>query len=155
MPLVEDHYPVPQRHRLHLIVGHIDHGGAQLLVQARQLGTHLSAQGGIQVGERLVEQEHIGFAHYGASDGDPLALAPGELGRFAIQQMSQLQRLRHPVHLGRDLGLLRVVEQQGEAHVLGHRQVGIERIGLEYHGDPPLGGIDLIGPQLTDVEIAG
>ena len=33
-PLVEDRDPVPHGHGLHLIVGDINHGGAQLLVQA-------------------------------------------------------------------------------------------------------------------------
>ena len=70
-------------HRLDLVVGHVDHGGRQLLVQAQQLDAHLAAQGRVQVGQRLVEQEHPRLPHDGAPDRHPLPLAPGQRARPA------------------------------------------------------------------------
>ena len=55
-------------------------------MQALQLHAHLHAQLRIQVGERLVEQEHLRVAHDGAPDGDALALPAGELPRLALEQ---------------------------------------------------------------------
>ena len=57
--LVHDHDPVGEGHGLDLVVGDVDHGGAQLLVQPRDLEPDGRAQGGVEVGERLVEQEHL------------------------------------------------------------------------------------------------
>ena len=40
-------------HSLGLVVGNVDEGGSQLLVQLDDLGTHAGTQLGIQVGQRL------------------------------------------------------------------------------------------------------
>ena len=47
----------PRSWPLDLVVGHIDDGGAHAVVELLDLGTHLDAQLGVEVGERLVEQE--------------------------------------------------------------------------------------------------
>jgi len=52
---------------------------AHLLVHLLDLGAHLHAQLGVEVGERLVEQEHLGIAHDGTAHSDALALAAREL----------------------------------------------------------------------------
>ena len=74
---IHEHDAVGERHRLDLIMRDIDHGGAKLLVQALDLAPHLVAQLGVEVGQRLVEQEDLRVAHDGAADGDALALAAG------------------------------------------------------------------------------
>ena len=70
-----------QRHRLDLVVGDVDDGLAEALVQLLDLDAHLDAQLGVEVGQRLVEQEHVRLAHQRPADGDALALAAGELAR--------------------------------------------------------------------------
>ena len=62
-------------------------------MQARDLGAHLHAQFGIEIGERLVEQEHFGLAHDGPAHGHALTLATGECGGFAIQEFPKLEDL--------------------------------------------------------------
>jgi hypothetical protein len=47
-------------------------------VQLGDLHAHLDAQLGVQVGQRLVEQEHRRLAHDGAAHGHALALTAGE-----------------------------------------------------------------------------
>jgi hypothetical protein len=51
-----------------VVVGHA-------LAQALDLGAHLHPELGVEVAERLVEQEDLGIAHDGAAHGDALALA--------------------------------------------------------------------------------
>jgi hypothetical protein len=46
---------------------------------ALDLGAHLHAQLGVEVGQRLVEQEHLGIAHDRAAHRDALALAARQL----------------------------------------------------------------------------
>ena len=76
----------PERHRLHLVVGHVDRRRAEPLVQALELGAHLHAELRVEVRQRLVHQERLRLAHHRAADRDPLALAAGQLGGLAIQQ---------------------------------------------------------------------
>ena len=80
-PVAHQHDPVGERHRLDLVVGDVDHRRGDLLVQPLDLAAHLVAELGVEVGERLVEQEDARAAHDGAADGDALALAAGELAR--------------------------------------------------------------------------
>ena len=79
--VLHEHDPVGERHRLDLVVGDVDHRRGDLLVQPLDLAAHLVAELGVEVGERLVEQEDPRVAHDGAADGDALALAAGELAR--------------------------------------------------------------------------
>jgi hypothetical protein len=44
-------------------------------MKAHQLDPHLGAERRVEIGERLIEQENLGFAHDSAADSDALALA--------------------------------------------------------------------------------
>ena len=58
-PVAHDRDAVAHRHRLDLVVRDVEHRRAQLLVQPRDVGAHLDAQLGVEVGERLVHQERL------------------------------------------------------------------------------------------------
>ena len=75
--VAHDDDAIGERHRLYLIVGDVDHGGLQPLVQLANLRPHLHAELGVEVGERLVEEEDDGLPHQSAAHGDTLALPPG------------------------------------------------------------------------------
>ena len=69
-------------------------------MQPADFGAHGDAQLGIEVRERLVEQEHLGLAHHGARHGDALALAAGEFAGAAIEkglEPNDLSDLQHPL----------------------------------------------------------
>jgi hypothetical protein len=55
-------------------------------VKLADVHAHLGAQGRVEVGERLVEQEQRRPADDRAAHGDALALAAGELLREAIEE---------------------------------------------------------------------
>ena len=82
-----------ERHRLDLIVGHVHGGDAETLVQQRQLVAHRHAELGVEVGEWLVHQEHARFTHDRAAHRDPLALAPRQRRRSAVEQRCQSERV--------------------------------------------------------------
>ena len=104
-------------------------------MQVADLGAHGHAQLGIQVGQRLVEQEQLGLAHDGAADGHALALAARELCGLALQQLVQPQQRGRLLHLAFDLGLGHLAPVlQAEGHVVVHRHVRVQRVGLEHHG---------------------
>jgi hypothetical protein len=65
------------------------------LMQPLDLDTQFGTQLGIEIGQRLVEQEHVDIAHQRPSDGDALALTAGQLRRLALSRGS-ICRIRPP-----------------------------------------------------------
>ncbi len=92
--MVHHHDAIGKRHRLDLVVGHVDRRGADLLVHLLDLDPHLHPQLGVEVGQRLVEQKHLRVAHDGAAHGHALALAAGQLLRLAVHQFDDIEHAR-------------------------------------------------------------
>ena len=65
-----------------------------------------------------------------------------------------MQSLGGGPHLLVDLRLVDPGELQAEGHVLVHRHVGVEGVGLEHHGDAAFGWVLVVDPALVDHEIA-
>ncbi len=133
--VAQDGHAVAQGHRLDLVVGDVDGRRAQPLVQARELGAHRGAQLGVEVRQRLVEQERPRLAHQRAADRDALALAARELRRAAAHQGLQAEHRRQLVHAPRHLLARRAALAQAEGEVLAHAHVRIQRVVLEDHRD--------------------
>ena len=73
------HDAVGHRQRLFQVVRHVDRRDAEPVLQLAQLDAHVGAQLGVEIGERLVEQQHRRLEHEGARQRDALLLAAGEL----------------------------------------------------------------------------
>jgi hypothetical protein len=101
------------------------------------LGPHPAAQAGIEIAERLVQQEHQGFLDQGAAERDPLLLAAGHLARLALHQVGDVESLGQRPDPRADLGLGAVLQLQPEGDVVERREVRIERVVLEDHRHPP------------------
>ena len=112
-------------------------------MQLGDLDAHLHAQLGVEVRQRLVEQERLGLAHDGPADGDALALPAGKLPRFAVHKLLQLQHARRFLDPLGDLGPGHAAHPQTEAEIFRDRHVRIERIGLEHHGDAAFARIEI------------
>ncbi len=138
---LHDGDPVGERQRLDLVVGHVDHRVLQRLVQPLDLDAQLRAQLGVEVRERLVEEEDIDIAHQCPADGDALALAAGKRCRLSLEKRLDLQDLGGAGHPLVDLGLRHLGHLQAEGEVLLHRHLRIERIGLEHHADAAVLGL--------------
>ncbi len=137
--------PVRHRERLLLIVGHVDERDPDLALDLLELDLHLPAQLQVERAERLVEQEHGGPVDQRARQGDPLALAAGELGRAglgALGEPDELERLADPP---RDLVLGDLAALQPEGDVALDVEVAEERVALEDHVD-----VALVGRHLLD-----
>ncbi len=119
-------------------MGHVNHGGAQILVHLHDFEAHVDAKRGVKIGQRLVKQEAFGIAHDGAADGNALALAAGKLARLAVEIFGEIERGGGLGHFRFDLGLGHAGHFQAEGNVAAHAHVRIERIGLEHHGEAAL-----------------
>ena len=133
--LVHDHHPI------HLAVEHVlqpvlddDHGAAGALLDLINELDGLLSGGGVQVGQRLVKQQHVHLSHHDAGQADPLFLSARNLvggvfeHPFHTYQSGGLGHLF--VHLvGRDTVVL-----QRKGNVLGHRQADELAVGVLQHG---------------------
>jgi hypothetical protein len=61
LPILEHRHPGAQGHGLDLVMGHIDGGHPQPVVQGGQLGPRRHPQRGVQVAEGLVHQVRLGI----------------------------------------------------------------------------------------------
>jgi hypothetical protein len=64
-----------------LIVGYVDCGETDLLLNATNFASQGFTQLGVKCGERLIEEQDLRFGGKGACQGDSLALSGGEFGR--------------------------------------------------------------------------
>ncbi len=153
--VAQDHDAVGQGHRLDLVVGDVDHRRGQVAVKPGDLDAGGDPEGGVEVGERLVEEEELRGAHDGAADRDPLALAAGELRRAAVKERVERQHGRCFGGAPGDFGAGLTGLFQPEAHVVAHREMRIERVGLEYHRQFALRGRHAVDPDPVDLDVAG
>ena len=82
-------------------------------MQLLDLEPHLGAQLGVEVGERLVEEEHADLLDQRPADGDALPLAARELRRLAVEQRLDLQELCRPGDALLDLGAVELAARRG------------------------------------------
>jgi hypothetical protein len=76
LALAHDDDAVAHRHRLDLVVGDVDRRRLDLALDPGDLRAHLDAELRVEVGERLVHQQHPRAAHDRPPHRDALALAP-------------------------------------------------------------------------------
>ncbi len=152
----EVHHGDALRHgdRLELVVGDEDGGATGLGVKAFQLDAHVGAQGGVEVRERLVHQKDVGVAHQRAGERDALLLPAAQLGRFAVEDVGDVEHLRHATHALRNFMLGHRTGAQTEGDVVEDRERRIERIGLEGERHVALIRLQAVDQPAADVHLA-
>ena len=119
------------------------------------LGAHLDAELGVEVGERLVHEVDLGGADDGAAHGDALALAAGEGGGLAVEELLEVEDAGGLADGLVDRVGVDLAELEREGHVLVHGHVRVQRVGLEDHGDVAVLGLDVVDHATVDLEGAG
>ena len=143
---IHDDDAIGHGHRFDLIVGHVHRRVLEFVVEAPDFETHFRAQVGIEVGERLVEQQDIGLGCERAGERDTLLLSARELRGVAFGLCGELggheQRLRATALLG----LRQRLHLQSVRDVFAHRHVRPDRVALEDHAHvAPFGRNDCLG----------
>ena len=133
LALVHHDDPVGSDHRLGLVVGHVDGRDLELVVQAADLEAHLLAQVGVEIGERLVEQQDFRFDDDGAGQRHTLLLAARQFGGIAPLEVAHLDHVQDLVDAAVDLGARQLPDLQTEADILAHRHVRPDGVALEDH----------------------
>jgi hypothetical protein len=149
---VEHRDAIPHRHRLRLVVCHVDEGRLHPLVNLDDLRTGLHAQFGIQVGEGFVQQEDLRLPHDGTPQRHALALPAGEFLGLAIEQLPQAQDFSRILDALLNFIFRHMAQLEAKGHVVEDRHVGVEGVVLEHHRDVAIFGIDTIDDPLANVE---
>ena len=76
---------IPHGHRFDLIVGDVNHGGLQTLMQLYDFGAHLHTHLGVEIRQRFIKKKNSGLTHDGAPDCHSLPLSAGKRFRLPIQ----------------------------------------------------------------------
>ena len=148
--VVHHHDAVGHGHRFDLVVRYVHRRRFEPLVQRLDLAAHRYPQLGIEVGQRLIEQEHLGIAHDRAPHCHPLPLSAGELARETVQKRIQVQDLGRLSDALVDHLRLRLPKLQTERHVVADRHVRVQRVALEHHRDVAVLGLDVVDHLIID-----
>ena len=105
-----------------------------------QLGAHIHAELGVQIGQGLVQQKQSGLGNNGAGDGHTLLLAAGQLGGIAFGKLTDLHTVQSAGDLFGDGLVVFLADTQAEGHVVEHGHVGPQRVGLEHQIQVALAG---------------
>ena len=101
-------------------------------VQTLELDTHMGALRRIQMRERLVHQEDIRIAHQRPRQRDALLLPAAQLGRFAVQNVGDVQHLRHLTDALADFGRRHDLARARQKAMLSRNgQRRVQRIGFK------------------------
>ena len=80
-------------HSFCLVMGYVNDGSAQVLMQFGDLNTHLNSQFCIQIGKRFVHQEYFRITDDGTSHGNTLSLTTGKSVRLTVKKFVKVKNL--------------------------------------------------------------
>ena len=147
----EHGYPLPERDRLDLVVGHVDRRDADALVEPLELGPHLDAELGIEVRQAA---RRAGTPRVRARGRDPSP--PAAAGRPRAGPGRRRSRSSSP-SIRLDPGDAVPTSSRGcapppqaEPEVLLDRHVRIERVVLEHHRDVAVLGRYVVHDAVAD-----
>ena len=128
---------VGQAERLDLVVGHEEHRDAEPALEQLQLDPHLLAELGIEVAERLVQQQEIRLVHERPAESQALHLAAAQQRGRARLESLESDQAQHPLDLVADDAALHAAERERIGDVLEDGHVRPDRVRLEDHAEVP------------------
>ena len=156
---IHDRDPVGHAHRLDLVVRHVHHRLADLVLDALELGAHVRAKRRVEVREGLVEQEDRRLHDHRASERDLLEVVHRQASGRAIERGGQPDGLGDGFDATVDLRLVGPLAArlrlEAEREVLVHGHVREDRVVLEDEADVALADRDLRHRPLVEEHLAG
>ena len=140
-PLIHHHHLVGEGQGFGLVMGDIDHGVAELLMQGLELRAQLPFHMRVDHGQRLVEQDGIHIlAHHAAPQADLLLGIRRQPARLGIQPVGHADHGGNRLDPRLDIGRIRAAILQRKGQVLPHRHGVIDNRELKHLSDVARGG---------------
>src|SRR5690606_3925279 len=115
-------------------------GCVHFILQSTQPAAEILTHLGVQGTKRFIQQQYIRLHRQGTSQGDPLALATGQLGGVAMGQVLQLHHAQQAHHPLADRALTRTLltghDAQAKCHVVEYGHMPKQGIVLEHEPHP-------------------
>ncbi len=153
-PVVEHRHPVGERHRLLLVVGHVDDGHAQGRVNPPDLVLHLLAQAAVESAQRFVHQDEFRFEDESTGDRHALLLAARQLRRLPVLKALELHQAERTLHPLPPKNRLDSADLERKGQIAAHRHVREQGVVLEHHADAPLVGRQIVNRPAADPDRA-
>ena len=154
LPWRHDRDAVAKRHRFLVVLCYVDDGRALVVEQARQFQAHLEAQFGIDVAQRVVEQEHRRRTGKRPRERRTLLLAVGKRPRLVRKHMADLQQLGDALDAGLYRAWRRLLRRQRRRDVVEGAHVREEGEILEGHANAAKFGIDVGNVLAADQDLS-
>jgi hypothetical protein len=154
LPLAHDCDAVAHRHRLDLVVCDINRRHAEVVLDARDLGAHVDSELRVQVRERLVHEIRLWLADDRSAHRHALALPTRERTRLSVEELLEAEDARSFADALFDFVLGHLSQPEPERDVLVHREVGVERVALEDHGDVAISCGHVVDDAVADLDDA-
>ena len=115
------------------------------MVEPLELGAHVDAQLGIQVGKGLIQQQQLGTGSHGTGNGHALLLAAGKLCGIAVLVLLDAHHAQgvHDPLVDLRLGHLLDLQAKGDVVIGGH--VRPQGVGLEHQVQSTFAGLGIVG----------
>jgi hypothetical protein len=114
-----------------------------------------TAQLGVEIGQRLVEQEHLGVADDRPAHGHALPLSAGQLARITVEIRREAEDVGGLLYARADVLLRPLASMSANDMLSAHGHVRIEGVVLEHHRDVALLGRHPIDHGAADRDLAG
>ena len=125
--------PIAHRHRLDLVVGDVQRGDAEPLLEGDDVGCASRCEVGVEARQRLVHQQQLRLANDRPPDRRPLLLAARQLAGWRSSTSVRCSILATSSTLRLDDRLARPSPAGARTDVLAHRHVRVEHVALEHH----------------------
>jgi hypothetical protein len=135
MPVNQDRDPIRDCHRFAIVLRDIENRGGTAAQQVRKLKPHLVAKLGVDVAERIVQQQHLRISDQGTRERCALLLPVRQLARHVAENVLDLQQ---PTDRSDPCGHLSAsgFRAQPARDVVLRRHVGKQGKVLKGHADP-------------------
>ena len=122
-PGMHDNHAIRNGQCLFLVVSHVHRCNPEPVLQLLNLQPHFSAQLGVEIRQRLIEEDHGRGKRKAARQCHTLLLSAGEVRGTALSQVSQTDQLQGPTHFFGDLFPPQVAHPQPIRDVVEHAHV--------------------------------
>jgi len=124
-------------------------------METGDLAAHLNTKLGVEVRQRLIEQEYLWVPNYRAAEGNALTLPARELTGSSIEELADTENDRCFPDALRDLSSGCSTQLESKSEIVVNSHVRVQGVALKDHRDIAILRRDVINHAVADEELPG